>query len=212
MDTEMKNIIDEIISGFTRILKLDVFTNKISQFLDRKYLQGMEKAEKTFNMNFIPSDRDTAFLKDYVSKNIDDVADDVGKQLRQEISRGLLSGDNVEELEDRIKETFNDSKFSNRLKTVLRTESVRAENKGSIEGARQAGIKLKKYLIVTLDGRTSNICRREHRQYGSKDKAIPLDEKFEVTLDDGKVVKMDAPPFHVNCRTTLGYVQEDPDE
>lgn len=211
MDPEVKNIVDEIVSGFTRILKLDAFTSKISKFLHKNYLQGMEKAEKTFDMNFIPRDQDLDFLKQYVNQNIDDVADDVGKQLRQEISRGMLAGDDVQGIKNRVKEVFNDAKFANRLKTVLRTESIRAQNQGSLEGARQSNLKLKKYVIIVDDKRTSYICHKEDAKYGSPEKAIPLNEQFVVTVDN-KTIKADAPPFHVNCRSTLGYVQVDEDD
>lgn len=211
MNPEVKNIIDEIVSGFTKILHLDSFTSKISKYIHDNYMQGMEKTEKVFNMNFIPQGSDMSFLQGYVNQNIQDVSDDVGKQLRQEISRGLLAGDDIDGIKKRVREVFGDAKFSNRLKTVLRTESVRAENYGSLQGAQQSRLKLKKYLMIQNDARTSNICHKEDTKYGTKDQAIPLDEQFEVVVDN-KVIRALAPPFHPNCRTSIAYVQVDNDD
>jgi len=198
LDIETKNIIDEIVSGFTKVLHLDGFVNKISEFVKKNYLEGMEKTEKVFNMNFIPQDSDLSFLQQYVGENVKDVSDDIGKQLRQEISRGILAGDDVQGIKNRVHEVFKDTKFTERLKTVLRTERIRAENTGSLQGAMQSRLKLKKYVMIIDDDRTSNICHKEHAKYGSPDQAIPLDEQFEVHVDN-KTIRALNPPFHVNC-------------
>lgn len=212
MDIETKNLIDQIVSGFVKILKLDSFTFKISQFIKNSYSKGIEGAEQTFNMNFLPQESDVNFLSNYVNQNIDDVADDVGKQLRQELSRGLLAGDDIQGIKDRVKEVFGSQKFTERLKTVIRTEGIRAENQGSLSAAKQSNLKLKKYVIIVDDKRTSPICHAEDRKYGTESEAIPLDEQFVVRVDN-KTIKAQAPPFHVNCRSTLGYVKvEEEDE
>ena len=198
MKVETKNIIGQIVAGFTKILNLEAFSAKISAFINKRYQEGMDSAEKEFNMNFTPLNSDLDFLQNYVNQNVGDVSDDVGKQLRQEISRGLLAGDDVEGLKKRIRDVFGDTKFTERLKTVLRTEGIRASNTGSLQGARQSSIKLKKYVIIQDDARTSDICHKEDAKYGSPDQAIPLDEQFVVRVNN-KTIRAQAPPFHINC-------------
>jgi len=208
IEIEQKNIIDWIVKKLVNVVNLEPFRQRISNFISGEYHKGIESSEIQFNMNFIPSDKDVNFLNDYVNNNMKQHTDAIGESLRGELSRGMINKENVKQLKKRIRDVFKDKKFANRLKTVLRTEQIRANNFGSLEGARQTGLKLKKYVSVILDGVTSDICKGEHRKYGSKEQSIGLDKDFIVRVRN-TTVRAQSPPFHPNCRTVVRFVKEE---
>lgn len=210
---ESKNIIDVIIERFMEIMSIKPFKPKIDNFLKTEFLRSMSKVEEQLkpSINFVTDEKELTILNNYVFQNLQSQADSVGNQLRQELQRGLLNKETPEQLKKRIKDVFKDKTYLNRMKTVIRTEKMRANNYGALSGARQAkeaGIKLKKFLHITEDGRTSPICRMEDKKYGDKSKAIPLEDDFVVKVDN-KTYRAKSPPFHYNCRTILRFVRED---
>ncbi len=208
---ELKSILDVIIKQFREIMTLKPFKGKVDHFLNEEYLSGMIKAEDEIKptINFIPSHKNMDFLNQYVFDNLQAHSDEVGNKLRQEISRGLMEKEGVKELKKRIKDVFKDKVYTNRMKTVIRTEKQRANNAGVYDGALQAqdaGIKLKKWLDVTLDSRTTNCCRVGNSKYGSPDKAIPLDKEFVMKIHN-KTYRAQYPPMLPNCRSVLRIVR-----
>lgn len=208
LSIEQKNIVEQIVNQFKKVLTLDKFRSKINSFVDSEYKQGLEKAELEFDMNFVPNRQQTSILQNYVNENIENVSDDVSKQLRGELQRGILNNENLDQLKRRVKNVFKDPKFTNRMKTVLRTEQLRANQLGKYEGALQSGLNMKKYLSVIMDNRTSPICRAEHAKYGTEKQAIPLEDEFVVRVKTGnktQTVRGQYPVFHPNCRTVALY-------
>ncbi len=205
LSVETKGIISGIVNKLMNIVNLDFFKTKIENYVGSEYKKGLEKSESMFNMNFIPVDGDVEFLKQYVFDNMQKHTDDISENLRGELSRGLLNKEGVNELKERVRTVFKDKKYTNRLKTVMRTEKNRANNMGALDGAIQSGLNLRKYLDVTMDNRTSDICKAEARKY-PKDKAIPLNEEFVVKANN-KIIRGQAPSFHPNCRTVLRFVR-----
>jgi len=128
----------------------------------------------------------------------------MSQELRGEISRSLLNGENTTQLKKRIKDVFKSDKFNARLKTVLRTEALRANNTGALSGAKQSGLDLRKWIEIINDSRTSDICHAEDRKYGNTKKAIPLDDEFIVSVNN-KTIRGQAPPFHPNCRSVIRF-------
>ena len=210
---EFKGIIDTIINRFMDIMSIKPFQSDINDFLREQFVKAMDNVEVELkpNINFLVDERQVSFLNDYVFQNLQAHADQLGNQLRQELQRGMLNNESPSELKQRVKDVFGDNTYSQRLKTVMRTEKLRANNAGAFSGAEQAveaGIRLKKYLHITNDKRTSDICHKEHGKYGTKNQAIPLNVDFEVTVDN-KTYKALYPPFHINCRTVIRFVRED---
>jgi len=205
-EMESKNIITAITQKIVKIFSLTSLFPDMDEFLKEEYHKGMVKSEVQLGMNFVPSDTDLGFLSDYVNENVNGVTDALGEKLRGELQRGILNKEKVSQLKKRIKGTFKDDKFNNRLKTVLRTEGLRAENLGSYEGALQSGLKLKKYLSIIMDDRTSEICKKENAKYGSKEQAIAMDKDFIVRVKN-KTFRALYPPFHPNCRTVIRFVR-----
>lgn len=202
-----KNILDFLIKKFKGIMDLSPFYAKINALIETEYNKGLEDTEEELptSINFIPKEKDLNFLKEYVDNNIQRHSDDVADNLRQEIQRGIMNGDTTKELTERIKLIFKEKKYMDRLKAVIRTESLRANNQGRLEGAMQAagtGLKIKKWVSIIDDERTTKICKAEDSKYGEPKKAIPLDDDFVVKADN-KTIKSKIPPFHVNCRSIL---------
>lgn len=207
MNSESKSIIDWIINKFINVVNIQPMKDKIDKFITYEYQVGMDRAEVQFDMNFTPNEGDVKVLNNYVYDNMKQHTDAIGEELRQELSRGLMNGENIPELKKRVQTVFKDKKYSDRLKTVLRTEKMRANNYGALAGAQQTGLELRKYLSVVMDDRTSAICKVENRKFGSKGQAIPVDNEFVVKVDN-KTYKAQAPPFHPNCRSVIRFIRQ----
>jgi len=203
---EVKNILDWIVEKLIAVVNLEPFRQKISRYINQEYMRGIEEAEVKFEMNFIPNNEDVSFLDNYVFDTMKQHTDAIGESLRGELQRGLMNKENVAQLKKRIKDVFKDKKFTDRLKTVMRTEKLRANNYGSLAGAIQSGLPLKKYVDIVRDDVTSKICLEENKEYGKESQAISLDKEFVVRADN-KTIRAQAPPFHPNCRTVIRFVE-----
>ncbi|MHA1481832.1 MAG: phage minor head protein [Candidatus Heimdallarchaeaceae archaeon] len=202
-----KSLVDILLEKFKTIFRLDKFKVVINNMISSQYISAIEKVDEDLDLtiNLVPKSKDLNFLQDYVSENIDAAGDTISNQLRQEIQRGILNGETTTELSKRVKKLFKDKKYQTRLKTILRTETLRANNQGTLDAANQAsqtGLKLEKWLDVTMDDRTSNICKKEFAKYGTPEQSIPLDKEFVVKVDN-KTIKSQNSPFHVSCRSIL---------
>jgi len=204
--------LETLMRRFRDIMSLSSFIPKVNELVSDEYVKGIEKAENQLKptINFVPSGQDLKFLQEYVQQNLQKHSDEVGDNLRQEIQRSILNKDDVAMLTRKIKTLFKEKKYLSRLKTVIRTETLRANNQGILEGARQAessGLKVKKWVDIVSDDATSDICRKEHSKYGSPDKAIDLEEDFKVKVKN-KTYIAKSPPFHPNCRSVLRIVKQ----
>ena len=210
-NTEFKGLIDIIISRFMDIMSIKPFQGNINSFLRRQFVKSMEKVETQLkpSINFIPDEAQISFINEYVFQNLQSHADEIGNQLRQELQRGILNKETPDQLKKRVQVVFNDTTYTNRLKTVMRTEKLRANNAGAFSGAEQAkeaGVNLHKYLHVTNDDRTTNICHKEDSKYGTREQAIPLEEEFVVKVGSSTYTAL-YPPFHVNCRSVIRFTR-----
>lgn len=187
-----------LMDGFIKSLTSIFFNNKIFDYIRNKYDTGLEQTEQQFNINFMRDEDTLEMLRDYVQGNVGNTLEDINQGLRQEIQRAVLDRVDIKELRRRLMEKFEDKKYLNRLKMVIRTEGNRAGNMATMDSARQSGLELYKYLDNPLDDRTSDICWKEMKKYGTKEKAIPLEDEF-VIEHKGEQYIADAPPFHPNC-------------
>ena len=83
---------------------------------------------------------------------------------------------------------------------IARTETTRIINEGKVVGYKESGIEGGKIVLVAFDNRTSDICKRMHKEYGNN--PIPIDENF---IDPESRKSFRTPPFHVNCRSTIAF-------
>lgn len=101
-----------------------------------------------------------------------------------------------------IKTLFMDSFSKKRSVRIARTEVSTASNYGSIMGAKQTGLKLKKFWIATSDART----RPTHKRAG-KQPPIDIDARFRVGRGWLQYPGDQHGPAEevVNCRCAIGY-------
>lgn len=202
-----KSIADILLEKFRTIFRLGRFRAVINNMISSQYVSAIEKVDNDLDLtiNLVPKSKDITFLQDYVDGNIEAASDAISNQLRQEIQRGIMNNETTTELSKRVKKLFKTNQYQKRLKVIIRTETSRANNQGTLDAAKQAvqtGVKLEKWLDVIEDARTSNVCRAEHSKYGTPDKSIPIDQEFVVRVDN-KTIRAQAPPFLPNCRTSL---------
>ncbi len=211
-----KGIIEILTQRVNEVMSLLPIKQSMENELRKQYMRGLNRIDKQFKPEVnitLPgnANRQLEALYNYSFQNLQSHADEIGNKLRQELQRGLLNGDNSAQLADRVKDVFKDKKYQSRMKMVLRTESIRANNTAALEATKQieqeTGAVIKKYLDVTMDDRTTETCKEENKKYGTKEKAIPLDSEF-VYIWQNKTFRAQNPPFHPNCRTVVLFTRE----
>lgn len=201
MNSELKAKINERIEKISNIVKLDVTQKDVNKEIDKFYMMGHRSVEVQFSMDIPTSPTEKAFLKEYTFDNIKSLNDDMRDEIRKQISIGTTNNESVTDLIKRVSKIV--TKNKNRAEMIVRTETNRTYNVGRQKAAENSGMKLKKYVNVALDERTSPICRRMNAKYGDEEKGIPMNQKF---YDETSGQKFLQPPFHVNCRTRASYV------
>ena len=196
LDVDVKNILDDLTNKFLEIFNITIIADSVNKELTKSYDKGLENAEISFDMNFSRNNRRLDFLKKYSFDNIKGLNEDAADKLRSELQRAMLNLESVEQMKKRVQKVIDTS--VDRARAIARTELNRAENMGHLDGARQSGLVLKKRWDAHLDNRTSPVCR------ALDGKTIPLNAKFKW---EGQ--EFDAPPAHVQCRSTLLFIQED---
>ena len=143
-EIEVKALIDILINQTRELFKIDKFKDLIDEALRKDFIDGMEEIDKEIkpNINIVLPRNETRQLEglyNYVEQNIQDAVDDVGTKLRQELQRGLQNNEYKRQIIARVRRVFKDDKsVVNRLKTVIRTETNRANNTGRLEAMNQA--------------------------------------------------------------------------
>jgi len=200
LDADTKSLITDLINKFVKILNLGGLFEKASEIIRGEYDKGLETAEKRFDMNFSRNDERVSFLEKYTFDNIKDLDTDTAERLRGELQRSILNLESIPQMKERVLKVMDVTE--NRATMIARTESNRAANMGRIDGARQTGLELVKWVNVHMDDRTSPICKRMRAKYGSRVVGVPIDDKF---VDEESGQSFDIAPFHVNCRTSILY-------
>lgn len=198
-----------IIDIVSQVFGFDEFENILKGLVSKKYRKGLESSEKQFDMNFLPDPKVESMLQDTANTAFRGFSDDMTNKLVRTMQESLAQNESSQLMAKRVKDFFSDkpnpTKFNwkTRLDAILRTETNRAYNRGTAQGAEESGLTgLRKWVKIVDDDRTSNICLAEHAKYGSKEKSIPFDNNFEVTVDN-KTFTSPQPPFNINCRSRL---------
>ena len=104
-----------------------------------------------------------------------------------------------------------------RAELIGRTEIIRASNAGSLAGAQETNIPMRKFWLSTRDDRTRGANPKDIFDHFSvnEDKGYPLDEAFrisgELLMHPGDRSNGASPGNTINCRCTLTYqvIEED---
>ncbi len=185
------------LKGLIEIATANLFNKGINEVKNLVEQEGIVTQSITANQNQIK------FLSEMTFSNIKGMEADLQNKLRQQIRMGIINGDGIGRMAERVKSVFDVSQ--NRAEAIARTESNRAENGGALQAAKDIQtdkIRLKKYLLWTNDKRTSELTKALHAKYGDEEKAIGLDENFELKFGK-QIISQPAPPFHVRDRDQL---------
>lgn len=127
------------------------------------------------------------------------------RQVREQLTRGLISGDSYQQMAKRITDRFDVG--ANKALTVVRTETHRVVQKGRLDAFEQAasrGVILKRQWVSATDSRT----REDH---GAADgQAVLMEEPFivggERLMYPGDPAG--SPENVINCRcATIGVIE-----
>lgn len=162
----------------------------IKKAVENLFKKGWEKSEKQVQENLLINKSQIDFLQKYTFDNIKGMDDDLKNKLKQELKRAIIEGEGISKVTTRIKKVFDTT--TQRAEKITRTELNRSENLGSLGAMKKSGKKMTKTWSSAHDNRTSALCKRLDGQ------TVPLDKKFK-----DKEGEWDAPPSHVNCRSSL---------
>ena len=115
------------------------------------------------------------------------INDTTFKALAKSLSDGIAEGEGINQLSDRVKETYNQYP-TYRLDLIARTESTFANNEGFLDAYKQSDIVQGKEWIATLDDRT----RDEHAMLDGE--IVELNQSFSNGLQY---------PQEYNCRCVI---------
>lgn len=195
----IKASVNDIMEQISSLVKVTLSKEFIFNNIKVEYDKGLESVERG-NINLTRGDTALDTLQEYTFNNVKDMNEEIANKLRSSLVRGIMDGESTQQLTSRVREVMDVAKT--RAQAIARTETHRAFNMGRFDGAKQLPGKKKKWLLVTEDERTSDICGAIHRKYGSESQSIPMEQPFEVVVK-GKKISVQAPPIHVNCRTRL---------
>ena len=160
------------------------------------FMKGWDDAEKQLERNFMVNNEAITFIQDYTFNNIKGMTEEIVNDLRQELERGIMAGEGITKLKDRVSDVFDVGET--RAEAIARTETNRAEGQGRLQAWKSSGeTDYVKKWNAHLDERTSPICKRLNGQ------KVGINENFK-----DKQTGWEEPthPAHVNCRSTVLYV------
>lgn len=199
-EKEYKDAWTDLLSHVNKLVTAEIFKEHSDKFVNDVYVKSLTESEKQFDMNFIPNEKKITFIKNYNFSLIKDMTNDTMKALRSQLERFYMNKATKKEVVDGIKSIFDTTEA--RAEAIFRTETDRIDNVAKLDAASQTGLKLMKSIQIVDDERTTDICKGLHAKY--KDNPIPINKQFK---DEKTGQSFDAPPFHVNCRSAVKFVQ-----
>ena len=159
---------------------------------------GWNSSEKKIDQNVQFNDGALEFLQQHTFDNIKGMTEEIANDLKQELERGIINGEGITKLTKRVEKVFDVG--DNRAEMIARTETNRADNQGKLLAMKGSGLEMQKKWVTHEDDRTSPICTR------LDDQTIGLDDEFK---DSSTGWTGQAPPSHVNCRSTLIFIEKE---
>jgi len=190
--------VDDLPGIIKKIFSIFTFKKVVDEVISFQFNFGWEKSEKQIDQNVPMNNKALEFLQNHTFDNIKDMTEEISNDLKAELSRGIINGEGIAKLKKRVTKVFDVG--DNRAEMISRTEVNRAENNGKLLAMKASGLDMNKQWITHKDDRTSAICNRLDRQ------VVGLDEDFEDKDWSGQ-----SPPSHVNCRSTIIFIDKEED-
>jgi len=162
------------------------------------FMNGWDSAEKQLDRNFIVNREVIDYIQNYTFNNIKGMTEEISQDLRQELERGIMSGEGITKIKARISKVFDVGE--NRADMIARTETNRSENQGKLQGFKASGEELNKKWVAAMDNRTSELCKRLNGQ------VVGINENFKDKQTKGE---WPCPPAHVDCRSAVIYLSKE---
>ena len=144
-----------------------------------------------------------AWIAVYGAERVRDVTITTIRRLKVALQDAFNNGDGIEVVARNIVRSGSGIADVKRARVIARTEIISASNKGSLEGARDTGIPLRKEWLATMDDRT----RDAH--LSADGQKVLLDELFVVDGEDmqfpGDFQNGASAGNVINCRCTQVY-------
>lgn len=138
-------------------------------------------------------------------RHVHDINQTTRNELYVELQTGFREGESINDLANRILDVF-DEADSYRAEMIARTETISASNGGAMEGYREAGVAMKRW-IATPDDRT----RDSHADMIGSD-PIPIDDPFivggEEMMQPGDDSLGASAGNIINCRCAIAGIIE----
>jgi SPP1 gp7 family putative phage head morphogenesis protein len=178
----------------------EFFTGKaiVDEVIKSEFNSGWDASEKMIDQNVQYNEKALEFLQGHTFDNVKGMTEEISNDLKAELERGIINGESIGKLKARVSSVFNMGE--NRAEMIARTETNRADNNGkllAIKGSDMANDYNKKW-ITHEDDRTSAVCQ------GLDGQIVGINEEFSHGKWSGQ-----APPSHVNCRSTIVFVAKD---
>jgi len=187
---------DRLITNLKGLFNDSKIKPLVDRFTEEFYVKGMDKSEYEFAQNFFPDKKQLDFLKSYNFDIVKGMNQETADRLRSTLQRAHMEDKPFTEVKDEVAKLFHKDRV--RAKAIVRTESARAENMGTLAGAKQSGIVQGKSIIHPMDDKSCELCKRLDRKYSGK--SMNLDDKF---YDKTTGKSWETPPFHPNCRGAI---------
>ncbi len=188
---EAKTIVDkEIVSRSEHVVKKynQKFYKKGSEFAGKQLKKhGIEVVLTPDVLEIIDQDVINE-LNNLTLDLIRGLSEDTKKKLAYELRSGLLQGEPIPKLSDRVRSVFETSKT--RAEMIARTESIRVFNTAAVKRYERAGVKKYRW-IVAWDERLCSKCAPLHNRV------------YRIGANP-------PPPLHPRCRCTVIPVLEKP--
>ena len=187
---DIPGIIEEIFVSFG----LDKVSGAV---IKNEFDKGWDYSEKKIDQNVQYNQGALKFLQNHVFDNIKGMTEEIANDLKAELQRGIINGEGLTKLKKRVEKVFNVG--DNRAEMIARTETNRALNQGKLLAMKGSGIEMQKRWLTHKDDRTSPICNRLDGQ------TVGLDEDFKDSVSGWTG---QANPSHVNCRSTILFIEK----
>ena len=172
-------------------------------------------AKETFNKMTKDSKKTEINWQSYVARwfdentlnLVDGITETTRKGIRVIAEKTISEGLSIADFKKEVMQSYSIS--SRRAELIGRTEVIKASNAGSLIGAEETGIPMRKFWLATRDSRTRGQKTNDIFDHFSMDenKGIDLKESFNVSGEflDYPGDPKGSPGNIINCRCTLTY-------
>jgi len=191
---EIKDLPD-LAKAIKRILTFEGLKIVSDAVIKNTFVSGWDDAEKQLDKNLMINNEAITFIQDYTFNNIKGMTDEIMQDLRQELERGIMAGEGIVKIKDRVSKVFDVGE--NRAEIISITETNRAENQGKLQAFKASGERYQKKWSAAMSDRTCAICKRLDGQI------VNMDENFK---DKTTGWEGPCPPAHPRGRCSVLFI------